>query len=311
LRRLLAGILVLCSVAPAQAPRSAGAPAKRPAQKAATAPAKAAAPPATTLPSEATVDSFLRHFFGYNPGLSWKVNAIQASDVPGMAEVLITFANGDQPQRMRMFVSADGEHAIIGDAIPFGADPFADERKLLQRRADGVARGAAKPAALIVEFSDLQCPHCKAAHPIVERLLAEEPQAKLVFQHFPLPMHDWAEKAARYADCAGQTNNEAFWKFVGAVFAAQEEITAQNADEKLAAAATASGVDAVATRACAQMPAAAARVQASFALGRDLDVTGTPTVFINGRRVSSIGSLPYEELKAIVDFEIKLAGERK
>jgi protein-disulfide isomerase len=278
-------------------------------QAAKTAPAKtAAAKTAAGLPSEATVDSFIRHYFGYNAALSWKIDAIREAEAPGLAEVLVTFA-GDPPQRMRFFVTPDGQHAIVGDAIPFGADPFADERNLLAQKASGMGRGPAEAAVLVVEFSDLQCPHCKAAHPILERLMGEEPQARLVFQHFPLPNHDWAQKAAQYAECVGQKGDEPFWKFVGSVFGEQENITATNADEKLAALVTAAGVDGTATRACSALPATAARVRQSFELGRRLNVNSTPTVFINGRRISSLGSLPYEELKAIVDFEIQMASQ--
>lgn len=275
---------------------------------AASKPAAAKPAAASTLPTEATVDSFIKHYWGYNPQLQWKVDLIVASEVPGMAEVLVTFA-GDPPPRVRMYVSADGEHAIVGDALPFGADPFKDERELLKTKANGPARGAAKPAVLIVEFSDLQCPHCKAANPTLERLMSEEPQARLVFQNFPLPMHDWAQKAAQYADCIGQRGSEPFWKFAGSVFDAQENINAANADEKLTGLAAAAGVDGAATRACSAQPATAERVKQSFELGRKLDVIGTPTVFVNGRRISSIGSLPYEELKAMVDFEIEMAGQ--
>lgn len=307
MKRLL--LLALLASAAAAGQSTAKKPSAKPVAPAQSATAAKAGPEKTVLPTEATVDAFIRHYWGYNPALSWKVDAIEASDVPGMAEVLVTFA-GDPPQRLRMFVSADGEHAIVGDALPFGADPFKDERELLAKRATGPGRGADKPMVLLVEFSDLQCPHCKAAHPILERLMSEEPQARLVYQNFPLPSHDWAQKAAQYADCVGQQGEEPFWKFIGAVFEAQETISAANADEKLTAMATASGADGAAARACAASPASAARVRESFELGRQVEVSGTPTVFINGRRVSSIGSLPYEELKAIVDFEVELAGKK-
>jgi hypothetical protein len=63
----------------------------------------------------------------------------------------------------------------------------------------------------IVEFGDLQCPACKAAQPTIEALVAAEPQARFVFQNFPLEMHNWAAKGAAYADCVGRASNDAFW----------------------------------------------------------------------------------------------------
>ncbi|MDP9269271.1 MAG: thioredoxin domain-containing protein [Acidobacteriota bacterium] len=261
------------------------------------------------LPARETVDSFIRHYFGYNPSFSWKIDSIQASEAPGLAAVMMTYSAGDQPQRMRFYVTADGEHAIFGDAVPFGADPFIDERRTLEQKANGAAEGAAKPAVLIVEFSDLQCPHCKVAFPTLQQLGKEEPQAKIIFQHFPLPMHDWAQKAAQYAVCVGQKSDDAFWRFAEAVFDAQSTITGSTADTKLTELATTAGADGKATAACAALPATAQAVKRSFDLGRELKVDATPTVFINGRRISSISALPYEELKAMVEFEIKMAHE--
>jgi len=262
--------------------------------------------PAPALPTQATVESFLQHYWGYNPELKWKVNAIAPSQVPGMAEVLITF-DTDPPQRMRLYVTADGEHAIVGDAIPFGPDPFKDERETL-KSAEGPALGSASPAVLIVEFSDLQCPHCRMSQPTLDRLVADVPEARLVFQHFPLPTHDWAEKAARYAQCTGWQKDPApFWKFVRRVYEEQENIKAADADVRLMQLVGEVGADPPTVRKCADAPAAGAAVKKAADLGLQLNVSGTPTVFINGRRISSIGSLPYEELKAIVQHEVKLA----
>jgi protein-disulfide isomerase len=265
-------------------------------------PAANAPAPATAgtpaLPSTQTADSFIKHYFGYNPSFTWKIDSIKASEVPGLAAVMMTYTAGDQPQRMR-----------FGDAVPFGADPFIDERRALEQKAKGAAEGATKPAVLVVEFSDLQCPHCKAAFPTLRQLAKEEPEARLIFLHFPLPMHDWAQKAAQYGVCVEQKSNDAFWSFAEAVFNAQDTITAPAADAKLTELATAAGVDGSAIAACAGLPATAATVKRSFELGRELKVDATPTVFINGRRVSSINALPYEELKAIVEFEIKMAHE--
>jgi len=255
------------------------------------------------------VDSFIKHYFGYNPAFSWKVDSIQPSEVPGLAAVLITYTAGDQPQRLRFYVTADGEHAILGDAIPFGADPFARERHTLEQKAKGAAEGATKPAVLVVEFSDLQCPHCKVAFPTLRQLAKEEPQVKLIFQNFPLPMHDWAQKAAQYGVCVQQKSDATFWTFAESIFAAQESITAANADAKLTELASAAGSDGEAVAACAAVPATAEAVKRSFELGRELKVDATPTVFINGRRISSINAITYEELKAMVEFEIKMARE--
>jgi protein-disulfide isomerase len=146
----------------------------------------------------------------------------------------------------------------------------------------------------------MQCPHCAKAAPAVEQLLAQVPEAHFVFQNFPLPMHDWAEKAAEYVDCVGRASNDAVWKFVEKTFDEQANITESNADEKLKAIATASGANADEIAACAVKPDTKARIEASLALGRSVGVTGTPTLFINGRNASGAS---VEVQKKIADFE--------
>jgi protein-disulfide isomerase len=158
---------------------------------------------------------------------------------------------------------------------------------------------------MIVEFSDLQCPHCKAAQPTLEKLLADEPNARLVFQNFPLPSHDWAAKAAAYADCVGQTSNDAFWKFLQGTYAAQADITAGTADEKLTAIADTAGAKGADIAACAAKPETVARVEQSVALGRSVGVDSTPSVFVNGRKIASVEGMPYEILKQLVEYSGK------
>jgi protein-disulfide isomerase len=135
--------------------------------------------------------------------------------------------------------------------------------------------------------------------------LSEETNVHFVFQNFPLPSHDWAAKAAAYADCVGRSSNDAFWKFVQATYEAQAEITAANADEKLMGLADKAGVKGSDVAACAAKPDTTARVDHSVALGRSVDVNATPTIFINGRKVSGISGIPPDVLKNLVEFAPK------
>jgi protein-disulfide isomerase len=260
---------------------------------------------AVTLPSDATVDSFLEQTFGYQAGLSWKISSIKPAPVPGLAQVDVVLASPQGQQLSRFYVTADGEHAVVGDIIPFGAKPFEPVRKTLEKGITGPSRGPKNAPVTIVEFGDLQCPACKAAQPGIEALVAAEPNARFVFQNFPLEMHNWAAKGAAYADCVGQASNEAFWKFVAKTYETQSDITAENADEKLTALADASGVKGAEIAGCATTPVTKAHVDASIALGKAVNVTGTPTLFINGRSIGNVSQVPAETLKGLVDFAAK------
>jgi len=267
----------------------------------------ATAKPATALPTTEEVDAALKRTLGYDPGVTWQIYEIKPAAVPGLADVYFAI-NKQAPQHI--YLSPDAQSAIIGELIPFGANPFAPARAKL-KGAFGPSRGGPNPPIDIVEFSDLECPHCKKAQPIMEKLMADFPQVRFTFQQFPLPasLHPWAMKAAQYADCAGQINKDAFWKYVDAIFENQGGIALATADDKLKELAIVNGLDAMKVSACADSPETAARIKKSADLGASLEVNETPTVFMNGRRVRGVADIPYEKLKELVQFEIDHAGK--
>lgn len=281
--------------------------AAKPATPAAAAAKPATAKAATALPTTEEVDAALKRTLGYDPGVTWQIYEITPAAVPGLADVLFA-VNKQAPQHI--YLSSDAQSAIIGELIPFGANPFAPARAKL-KGAFGPSRGGPNPPIDIVEFSDLECPHCKKSQPVMDKLAADFPQVRFIFQQFPLPasLHPWAMKAAQYADCAGQINKDAFWKYVDAIFENQGGIALATADDKLKELAILNGLDAMKVSACADSPETAARIKKSTDLGATLEVNETPTVFMNGRRVRGVGDIPYEKLKELVQFEIDHAGK--
>jgi protein-disulfide isomerase len=257
------------------------------------------------LPSEATVDSFLHQQFGYEPDVTWKISSIKPSIIPGLAEVDVVLANPQGQQLSKFYVGADGKHALVGEVIPFGAHPFEPMEKILEKGVTGPARGPKDAPVLIVEFGDLQCPACKQAQQPIEALVAAEPNARFVFQNFPLEMHNWAMKGAEYSDCVGRASNGAFWKFISNVYETQQDITADNVDEKLTAIADGAGLKGSEIAACAAKPETKARVEASIKLGKEVEVSSTPTLFINGRRIGSFDPRLADVYKGLVDFAAK------
>ena len=291
--RMLLVLVLTCGVGAAQSSTNAN-----PADKVATS-------SVVNLPSEATVDSFMQQTFGYEPNVTWKVSSIKPAPVPGLAQIDVVLASPQGQQSSRFYVTADGEHAVVGDIIPFGAKPFDHARKTLEKGISGPSRGPKDASVMVVEFGDLQCPACKAAQPAIEALIAAEPNTRFVFQNFPLEMHNWAAKGAAYADCVAQASNEAFWKFVAKTYETQADITAENADQKLTALADGAGLKGADIAACANTPVTKAHVDASLALGKSVNVNGTPTLFVNGRSIGNISQVPAETLKGLVDFAAK------
>jgi protein-disulfide isomerase len=273
------------------------------AQQEPAAPHAASKPASANLPSDETVKAFLQQMFGYDPSLSFRVVSIKPSLAEGLTEVNVVISGPQGKASNKFYVTADGRHVISGDIIPFGARPFDPARKTLSRDANGPSHGPADAPVTVVDFSDLQCPHCKEGHTTIEKLMADK-NVRVIFESFPLPMHDWAAKAAAYADCVSRSSNDAFWSFIKSVYGAQTDITAANADEKLTGFADSAGVKGADMAACAAKPETTSRVEKSIALGKAVDVDSTPTLFINGRKVPV---LEYDVLQKLVDFAAKEA----
>jgi protein-disulfide isomerase len=265
-----------------------------------------------TTPTAETVDSFLKQLWGYDPNRIWRVEAIQKTDAPGVSKVIV-FVSDRSPnakvQTTAFFVTPDGQHALAGDSVmAFGAKPFEPVRKQLQARADGASRGSSNKDLMIVEFADLQCPHCKEAQGTMEQLVKDFPNARVVFQPFPLvEIHPFAFKAAAYGYCVQKQSNDAFFKYASAVFETQEGLTPDNGDETLKNAVTKAGLDPAAVDGCANADGTKLTVNNSIKLGEEIGVDQTPMLAVNGHLLP-MASVPYETLKAIISYQATADG---
>lgn len=264
-------------------------------------------------PKPETVDAFLRQVWGYDPDRTWRIAGIQSTAAPGVSRVTVFVlerAPGAQIQQLVLMVTPDGNHAIEGyNVIPFGEKPFASTRELLRTSANGPYRGPASKDLELVEFVDLQCPHCKTAQGLMEQLIKDYPKAHVTVELFPLvSIHPSAYKAAKYAVCAQKTSTDAFFKYIHEVFETQEGLAPMTEDALLKAAATRVGLDANAIATCAGSQAARDSVDAQMRLAMAAGVEETPLLVINGRMLPGFNSIPYEQLKKIVEYQLKLDG---
>lgn len=265
-------------------------------------------------PSAATVESFLHALWGYDSKRIWRVEGIEKTASPGVSKVIVYVTEqGGANARLEstgFYVMPDGKHAIADTMIDFGATPYAERRKLLQERANGPALGATGKDLLLVEFSDLQCPHCKDAESNMAQLVKDFPTARIVHQPFPLVgVHPAAALAAAEGLCVAKASNDAYFTYEEAVYATQEALTPEGTAKTLAAAVTKAGQDPAAIAACAATPAIKDAVNASIKLAEDAGVEQTPTIAINGRLVpASPAAMSYETLKKVILFQAGLDG---
>ena len=264
-------------------------------------------------PTKETVNAFLTANWGFDESRVWQVEAILKTASEGVSKVVIYLGDKsgkEKPGAIAFFVMPDGKHVISGDTvIPFGEHPFAEYRQILQDRADGPYRGSASKDLEIVEFADFQCPHCKEAQANMDKLVAEFPKARVVFQLFPIAaIHPQAVRAAEYGLCVNQLGgSSAFFQYAAAVFDGQDGLAnADGATLTINSAVVKAGLDPEKVAACAATPEIKARVDASIKLAIDIGIDAVPTLVVNGREIPA--NAPYDTLKKIVEFQAKLDG---
>lgn len=265
-------------------------------------------------PTKETVDSFLQTSWGYDDSRVWQVAAILKTQLEGYSKVIVYIGDKTgktKPSALQFIVLPDGKHIIAADEIlPFGDHPYAGYRAELQQRADGPYRGSASKDLELVEFADFQCPHCKEAQANMDKLAADFPKARIVFQNYPLEkIHPEAKRAASYGVCvAKQGGSPAFFQYANAVFDGQDGLTSPDgATLTLNSAVTKAGLDPAKIAACASTPATSQEVENSVKLAEDVNVGQTPMLMVNGRQIP-VSQVAYETLKQIVLYQAKLDG---
>jgi protein-disulfide isomerase len=164
-------------------------------------------------------------------------------------------------------------------------------------------RGDAAAPVTIVEFSDFQCPYCSGAARTVKRILADyQGKVRLVFKHFPLPFHAQARPAAAAAEAAGEQGK--FWEMHDLLF--QNPRALQGG--KLLEYARQLDLEMAPFQAALSGTAAQERIERDLEEGRRVGVRGTPTFFINGRRLPSYHASAFRQA---IDRALAEAGRKE
>ncbi len=235
------------------------------------------------------------------------MSSFSESDVSGFQEATLT-VNGRQ---IPLLVTEDGEQALLLAGPPLDVSrsleeveqTIADEASkrnetLTQVTAEMPVRGPADAPVTLVEFSDFQCPYCARASSLVDQLMERFPETlNVIYVHYPLPMHEWARPAAIASQCAAQQDDEAFWTLHDAYFDNQDSITADNVMEESETHLADTSIDIAAWKTCATDESsdahkeAAQTVSSNMQAGEAVNVTGTPSFFINGEQVQGARSV--------------------
>ena len=166
---------------------------------------------------------------------------------------------------------------------------------------DSPVRGSADALVTVVEFSDYQCPYCRQANGTVTQVEKKYAgKVRMVMKQFPLvSMHPQAMPAARAAVAAGLQGR--YWEMHDRLFGSP-----QLDPDTLEKYAKEIGLDVERWKRDQQDPKVAAVIQRDMDLATNVNVSGTPAFFVNGRRLPG-GAAPLEAFSALIDEELAKA----
>lgn len=160
----------------------------------------------------------------------------------------------------------------------------------------------------IVEYSDFQCPYCRAEREVLVQLMREYgDRLRLVVKHTPLQMHPLAMPAALMYEAVARQDPMAAYRFYDDLFTHQDQLQAEG-ERYLTVAARAAGVDSSRARADAGSAEVRAVVAADLEEGRRFGFTGTPGFLING--VALMGAHPIGDFEQIINRHLAQASSR-
>ncbi|HEX2081013.1 MAG TPA: DsbA family protein [Longimicrobium sp.] len=157
-------------------------------------------------------------------------------------------------------------------------------------RVPGISQGQPNAPVVVMEFADFQCPACQQFATFSKPLMKEwmdNGTVRFVWYDFPLvQMHQNAMLASRAGRCANEQNQ--FWTYHDVLFARQGEWSeAADAADRFIGYAQQAGLDRGAFAQCLRSDKYQKEVSESYQLGTTFGVSGTPTLFVNGRRVET------------------------
>jgi protein-disulfide isomerase len=153
----------------------------------------------------------------------------------------------------------------------------------LSAESTRTAAGNPSSSVVVMEFADLQCPACKIAYESLKKPLLEKygNRVRFEFRHFPLQsIHRYAMSLAEGSECAADQGK--FWEFIEQAYAKQSQTTYIGA-----AVAEELKLDMELFTRCTKSHIKKPTILSEYDAGIKMQVQGTPTFFVNGKKVPS------------------------
>jgi protein-disulfide isomerase len=223
--------------------------------------------------------------------------------VLGAAAVLAACGNGEElkqlqdTQKKLELKVAELEKKVAQAPVP-AVRPQIDPNKVYDIPVGkSPVKGPADAPVTMVEFSDFQCPFCARATPLIDQVIQAYPtQLKFVYKEFPLPMHPNALPASRAALAAQRQGK--YWEMHDKLFANQHALQPDNLKQY----AQDIGLDVPKFEQDMASPDVQQQINADMQLARQSGVTGTPTLYLNGKRVMNRS---FDGIKQMIDAALQ------
>ena len=255
------------------------------------------------LPASEQVIGYLRDRFGLTEDV-FDVAPLHPWVFPDYYETTFSFGHAPHTRSERIFVSRDGQYAIVGQIFSLRLSGSELERISI---ADRPTIGSTNAPVTIIEFSDYQCPSCAKIHEFMVQQLLPKYQGKIrvVFKHFFNSANDWDVRAAVASDCVFRLKQQSWLGYRSSVFSQADSLNQENVRDTLVGLATKLDINKAEFTSCLDSKSALVAVQKDFGEGQAANVAGTPTFFINGRVMA--GSVKPETFVQAVEEAIKTA----
>ena len=235
------------------------------------------------------------------------------SEIPGYDMVPVTLSSAGRTSTHQFLVSRDNTTLIEWEKLDISKD--------LMESIDTAGRperGNKDAKVTIVNYDDFECPFCSRMHQTLfpDLMKTYGNQVKIIYKDYPLiEIHPWAMHAAVDANCLAAQSSDAFWEFADYAHANQKTINGEKRDidqefgrldQITRDIGSKNKVDTTRLDACIKKQDESP-VRASLKEGDKLGVDATPTMFINGERLS--GAASPEALREVIDRALKDAGQ--
>ncbi|HUQ49298.1 MAG TPA: thioredoxin domain-containing protein [Terriglobales bacterium] len=254
------------------------------------------------------------------PNIEVNLGARKKSDIAGFQVLPVTLSASGKKMEVDFLISDDQKTLARFEKFSVPSENFFKEVAAKINVTGRPIRGNKDAKVSIVNYDDFQCPFCSRMHTtlMTDVLKTYGEKVRIIYKDYPLSsIHPWAIHSAVNANCLNDQSNDAYWDYADYVHANQQQIMGSGdkkntllaqvteLDKSAMERAPKFGLNATKLASCVKAQDNKA-VMASMQEAETLGVESTPTLFINGEKVS--GALPFQTIAEFIDTALLEAG---